>query len=203
MKKIKSVIFDWGGVLIENPAPGLMQYCAQKLKVSEEDFTKAHHKFSAEFQKNLIREETFWDRICRQLSVPKPAVRSLWSEAFKAAYIPREEMFSLAGSLQKSGYKTAVLSNTEVPAMQYFYRLQYDMFDVLIFSCAEGAIKPERKIFDVTIQKLGCTPEQSVFIDDNPEFINGAKNAGLYTILFESIGLTREKLAELGINLVD
>jgi epoxide hydrolase-like predicted phosphatase len=203
MKKIKSVIFDWGGVLIENPAPGLIQYCAQVLKVSQEDFAKVHHKFSVEFQKNLIPEETFWNRICRQLKVPKPGVRSLWSEAFKAAYIPRAGMFNLVASLQKSGYKTAVLSNTEIPAMQYFYQLQYDMFDVLVFSCAEGAIKPERKIFDLTIQKLDCLPEQSVFIDDNPEFINGAKNAGLNTILYKSTGLIREKLAEFGIKLTD
>jgi epoxide hydrolase-like predicted phosphatase len=199
MDKIISVIFDWGGVLIEDPAPGLMRYCAQVLKVSKEDYQKAYQKFSADFQKNLIREDTFWDRICRELKVQKPAIRSLWTEAFKAAYVPREEMFNLAASLKKSGYKTAVISNTEVPAMQYFYQLQYDMFDVMVFSCAEGTIKPQRKIFEMTIQKLGCAPEQSVFIDDNPEFIDAAKNAGLHTILFESAGQTREKLAELGI----
>lgn len=203
MKKIKSVIFDWGGVLIENPAPGLIQYCAKALKVSREDFSKTHHKFSMEFQKNLISEETFWDRICDQLNVPKPVVRSLWAKAFKAAYVPRVEIFNLAASVQKSGYKTAVLSNTEIPAMQYFYQLQYDMFDVLVFSCVEGAIKPERKIFDLTIQKLDCLPGQSIFIDDNPEFIDGAKNAGLNTILYKSAGLTREKLTELGVNLAD
>ena len=202
MDTITSVIFDWGGVLIEDPAPGLMRYCAQTLNVPKEEYQKAHQKFSSDFQKNLIREDTFWDRICRELKVPKPAVPSLWTDAFKAAYVPREEMFALAASLQKSGYKTAVLSNTEVPAMQYFYQLQYDMFDVLVFSCAEGTIKPERKIFDITGQKLGCSPEQSVFIDDNPEFIDAAKNAGLHVILFESTGRTTEKLAELGINQV-
>jgi len=199
MEKIKSVIFDWGGVLIEDPAPGLMQYCAQALNVSKEEYTKAHRKFSADFQKNLICEDAFWDRICRELKVQKPAVRSLWAEAFKAAYVPREEMFNLAALLKKSGYKTAVLSNTEVPAMHYFYQLQYDMFDVPVFSCAEGTMKPERKIFDVTIEKLSCNPRQSVFVDDNPAFIDAAKNAGLNTILFENVRRTKEKLAELGI----
>ena len=67
MEKIISVIFDWGGVLIEDPAPGLMQYCAQTLNVSKEEYEKAHQKFSADFQKNLVREDTFWDRICREL----------------------------------------------------------------------------------------------------------------------------------------
>ena len=202
MKKIISVIFDWGGVLIEDPAPGLMQYCAQSLNVSTQAYQKANRKYSADFQKNLICEETFWDGICRELKVPKPAVPSLWTDAFKAAYVPREEMFALAASLNNKGYKTAVISNTEVPAMQYFYQLQYDMFDVLVFSCAEGTIKPERTIFETTLRKLGRKPAQSVFIDDNPEFIDAAKNAGLHVILFESTGRTTEKLAELGINQV-
>ncbi|MCK4401063.1 hypothetical protein KAW08_02015 [bacterium] len=38
MKKIKAIIFDWGGVLIDNPAPDLMAYCAQTLRVSVEKF---------------------------------------------------------------------------------------------------------------------------------------------------------------------
>ena len=94
---------------------------------------------------------------------------------------------------------TAVLSNTEVPAMQYLYQLRCDMFDVLVFSCAEGTIKPEITIFEITLRKLGSTPAQSVFIDDNPEFIEAAKNAGFHTILFESTGRIRKTLAEFGI----
>ena len=59
METIKSVIFDWGGVLIDDPVPGLMQYCAKTLKVSKEDYIKAHSKFEADFQKGLICEDTF------------------------------------------------------------------------------------------------------------------------------------------------
>lgn len=72
MERIESVIFDWGGVLIDDPAPGLMQYCAQALAVSKEDYIKAHSKFAAEFQKDLISEDTFWERICSELNIPKP-----------------------------------------------------------------------------------------------------------------------------------
>ena len=108
-------------------------------------------------------------------------------------------MFNLASRLNKKGYKTAVISNTEVPAMQYFYQLRYDMFDALVFSCVEGTMKPERKIFEIALQKLGCTPEQSVFIDDNPEFIEAAKESGLYTILFESADQIKNELAEIGV----
>jgi len=197
MERIDSVIFDWGGVLIDDPAPGLMRYCAQALTVSKKDYLKAHSKFAADFEKNLIHEDTFWERICSELGVPRLKVPSLWADAFKAVYVPREDMFSLAEQLQKNGYKTALLSNTEAPAMQFFYQLRYDMFDVLVFSCAEGTRKPEKKIYELTIQKLGSQPEQSVFIDDKPEYINGAKQAGLNTILFENIRQLKNTLAEL------
>ena len=199
MERIESVIFDWGGVLIDDPAPGLMQYCAQALAVSKEDYIKAHSKFAADFQKDLISEDTFWERICSRLNIPKPKVHSLWADAFKAVYVPRKDMFSLAARLRKNGYKTALLSNTEAAAMQYFYQLQYDMFDVLVFSCAEGTRKPEKKIYELTIQKLGSRPGQSVFIDDKPEYINGAKEAGLNTILFENINQLKNALAKLGV----
>jgi putative hydrolase of the HAD superfamily len=199
MERIDSVIFDWGGVLIDDPAPGLMQYCAQALAVSEENYIKAHNKFAANFQKGLIGEDTFWERICGELKVPTPKVNSLWADAFKAAYAPREDMFSLAARLRKNGCKTALLSNTEAPAMQFFYQLQYDMFDVLVFSCAEGTRKPEREIYELTIQRLGSRPSQSVFIDDKAEYITGAKEAGLNTILFEDISQLKNALAELGV----
>ena len=199
MERIESVIFDWGGVLIDDPAPGLMRYCAQALAVSKEDYIKAHSKFAADLQKGLIGEDTFWERICGELDVPRPKADSLWADAFKAVYVPREEMFSLAARLRKNGYKTALLSNTEAAAMQYFYQLQYNMFDVLVFSCAEGTRKPEKKIYELTVQRLGSQPGQSVFIDDKPEYINGAKEAGLNTILFENLNQLKNALAELGV----
>lgn len=199
MEVIESVIFDWGGVLIEDPAPGLVKYCSEALAVSKEDYIKANDKFAADFQKGLISEDIFWERMCNGLGVSKPKVPSLWFDAFKAAYMPREEMFSLAAGLGKKGYKMAFLSNTEKPAMRYFHQFGYDVFDVLVFSCAEGTSKPERRIYELTVQRLGSEAGQSVFIDDKPEYINGAQQAGLNTILFESISQVKNELAGLGV----
>jgi len=201
MEAIKSVIFDWGGVLIEDPAPGLMQYCAKALRVSKEDYMKAHSKNADDFQKGLMCEDTFWERICSELKVPMPKANSLWAEAFKASYVPRDDMFSMAASLQENGYKAAVLSNTEVPAMEYFHQLRYDMFDVLVFSCAEGVQKPDRKIYELTLEKLGSLPEQSVFIDDKPQYINSAKEVGINTIIFRNIKQVKSELSRLRVKI--
>lgn len=202
METIKSVIFDWGGVLIDDPNPGLMQYCAKALRLSRETYIETHSKFAGGFQKGMVCEDEFWGKICSELNVSKPDIPSLWAEAFEAAYVPRNGMFSMAASLQENGYKTAVLSNTEVPAMQYFHQQQYDMFDVLVFSCAEGIQKPDRKIYELTLEKLGSQPRQSVFIDDNPEYINGAKEVGINTVLFENIDQVQDELNRLGVKIV-
>jgi hypothetical protein len=47
--RIEAVLFDWGGVLIENPAPGLMDYCAKALGVSVEDYVRAHNQHGEAF----------------------------------------------------------------------------------------------------------------------------------------------------------
>ena len=75
------------------------------------------------------------------------------------------------------------------------------MFDVLVFSCAEGTRKPERKIYELTIEKLGSQPGQSVFIDDKPEYINGAKEVGIVAILFQSVKQVKDKLARLSVEI--
>ncbi len=201
MKTIKSVIFDWGGVLIDDPNPGLMQYCAKALRVSSETYIETHSKFADDFQKGAIHEDEFWGKVCSELNAPKPDIPSLWAEAFEAAYVPRNGTFSIASSLQENGYRTAVLSNTEVPAMQYFHQQKYDMFDVLVFSCAEGIQKPDRKIYELTLEKLGSQPRQSVFIDDNPEYINGAKAVGINTILFQNTDQVKDELNRLGVKI--
>jgi len=201
METIKSVIFDWGGVLIDDPAPGLMQYCAKALKVSKEEYIKAHRKFEADFQKGLISEDVFWEQICNELNVPKPKNPSLWAEAFEAAYVPRDSMFSMAAWLQENGYRTAVLSNTEVPAMQLFHLRRYDMFDVTVFSCLEGVKKPDREIYELTLKKLGSEPEQAIFIDDKQEYINGAKEVGINTVLFQNIDQVKDELIRLGVKI--
>ena len=201
METIKSVIFDWGGVLIEDPAPGLTRYCAKALCAAREDYIKAHSTFADDFHKGLICEDVFWEKICSELNVPKPKVRSLWTEAFQAAYVPRADMFSTAASLKENGYRTAVLSNTEAPAMQYFLQQRYDMFDVLVFSCAEGVKKPNRKIYELTLKKLGSGPEQAIFIDDKQEYIDGAKEVGINTVLFQNIDQVKDELGQLGVKI--
>jgi len=199
MEKIESVIFDWGGVLIDDPRPGLLRYCSEAFGVPLEDYTPVNDLFLDEFHKGKISEESFWLQISSKLGKSMPAARSQWYEAFRSAYVPKQEMFRLASSLHDKGYKTAFLSNTELPAVEFFHEQGYDIFDVLVFSCVEGVMKPERRIYEITLERLGSKAGQAVFIDDRQDYIRGAKDVGLNTILFKTIDQVKDELIGLGV----
>ena len=197
MDKIESVIFDWGGVLIDDPRPGLLKYCSEAFGVPLEDYTPVHDSFLEEFGKGKISDERFFQQISEKLGKSMPPAK--WYDAFRLAYVPKQEMFRLASSLHDKGYKTAFLSNTELPAVKFFHEQNYDMFDVLIFSYVEGLEKPDRRIYEITLERLGSKPGQAVFIDDRQDYIRGARDVGLNTILFKSIDQVKDDLAGLGV----
>ena len=199
MGEIKAVVFDWGGVLIDDPAAGLVRYCSRALGVTTEQFGEAHEKYITEFQKGLISELQFWEKICNDLNISTPKGYSLWGEAFRDVYSPKEKMFHLATTLKKNSYKTGLLSNTEAPAVECFYEHNYQMFDVVVFSCTEKTIKPERTIYDVTLSKLGTKPSETVFIDNRKDYIQGARQVGMKTVLFKDPSDTIDKLISYSI----
>ena len=197
--KINSIIFDWGGVLIDDPGPPMIEYCYGALGVSEEVYNEAVGKFISDFRIGRIEEAPFWELVCAELNVDVPNHESLWGEAFEAVYRSKPEMFALARGLGNRGYSVALLSNTEMPCVDYFHKQGYEFFDELIFSCLEGTKKPQREIYELAVVRLKCQPEQAVFIDDRPNCVKGARAAGLHTIWFESSKQTMRELARLGI----
>lgn len=199
MEAIESVIFDWGGVLIDDPRPGLLRYCAEAFGVSQDDYTPVHDSFLDEFHVGAMSEQKFWHEISLELSKPAPKVPSLWYEAFRSAYVPRPDVFSLACSLSEKGYRTALLSNTELPAVRFLHEQNYRMFDVFVFSCDEGIAKPDRKIYEITLERLGSESQRTVFTDDRPDYIQGAREAGLNAILFENIDQLKNELTRLAV----
>jgi putative hydrolase of the HAD superfamily len=73
------------------------------------------------------------------------------------------------------------------------------MFDVTVFSCAEGTRKPEKKIYQILLTKLRVKPQETVFVDDRSEFIRGAETIGIHGILFQNIDQLRSDLSSLSV----
>ncbi len=199
--KIASVIFDLGGVLIEQPIPAMMNYCAERLTVSPQDLLRAHERHAPDFQRGRIDEAVYWERVCGEMGVPCRSDGFLWGSAFRFAYSEYSDIFLLADLLHRKNYRIGLLSDTEVPSMNFFLSRGYGQFDFLVFSCREGFIKPDRRIFELALARSGVAAERTVFIDDRPANVEGAKKAGIRTVLFRDPGQVKNELAAMGVQI--
>ena len=52
----------------------------------------------------------------------------------------------------------------------------------LIQSAKEGVRKPHRKIYEITLNRIGCGPEECIFLDDIGLNLKAARAMGINTI---------------------
>lgn len=184
---IKAAIFDWGGVLIDEPSEGLKKFCAEMVGLSPEIFDSFFQSYSHLFHTGRITESEVWEEIGKKLNRKIDHSGSIWKEAVLSVFREKEGMFELVRELRDSGLKTGFLSNTEMPAYEVFLEKGMDkMFDRAVFSCIEGIAKPDKEIYMLACERLGVLPGEAVFIDDKKENVKGAETAGLEVILFEN-----------------
>ena len=200
MSKIKAVIFDWGGVLIDNPAEGLVKYCSDHIGVTTDEFNKIFLDYYIDFQRGILPESKMWAGICARLGVGLPDSDSLWGDAVRATFVEKDETFNLIKDLKRKGLKIGFLSNTEMPSMLYFEEMKYADrcgFDAIVFSCAEKCVKPEEKIYSIAINRLGIQANEAIFIDDRNDFLIGAERIGIKGLLYNNPEQVKKDLDNL------
>jgi epoxide hydrolase-like predicted phosphatase len=201
MTGIKAVIFDWGGVLVHDPVPVMMEQCSARLKIPVKELMKIYNEYAHDFQTNKISEERLWKEITGRLKIKQMPPGSIWMNAFMQAYKPDEEMFKLVNILKSKKVKIGLLSNTEKSVMEYFHKLNYQDIDVAVFSCQEGMTKPDLKIYKIILSRMKVKAQDTIFIDDRYENIEGAENAEMKTILFKDPEQVKKELINFGVDL--
>ena len=195
---IKAIIFDWGGVLIDETLGEMNKYCADVLCVNVESYNIARREGFDSFARGDITENKFWQIVCNKLNVDIPNVESLWGDAVEEVFNEKIEMFELIDKLRGQGYKIGFLSNTEMPAVKYWQKNDYEKyFDEAVFSCVEHIAKPDREIYQLICERLGVLPEEAIFIDDKDEYVDGAVAIGIKGIVFENEKQVKAKLSVL------
>jgi epoxide hydrolase-like predicted phosphatase len=93
-------------------------------------------------------------------------------------------------------YRTALLSNSFIGARERECgRYRFDeMCDLIIYSHEVGMAKPDRRIYELTCQRLSLQPAEIVFLDDAKRCVAGALDAGLHAILYRG---TAQAIADL------
>ncbi|MEN3013506.1 MAG: HAD family phosphatase [Endomicrobiia bacterium] len=186
---IKAVIFDWGGVIIKDPAYKMLKFCADFLRVDKHRLEIVYSKYKEKFQKGKITENQLFDKMISELNLKvkiKPKF-SLWKKAVRKIFKVNKRIIYLIKKLKKQNYKIAILSNTEVPAVEYFYEKGFNKyFDVKVFSCEVGFVKPQKEIYKIALKRLKSKPQEVIFIDDNEEYVNSAKKIKINAVLFKN-----------------
>ena len=186
-QNLKAFIFDWGGVLIENPAQKLVEFCADFFGVLPKVLAPLILKYIKLFEIGAIGEQQMWNDICDELNVPQKQInKSVWGSAIFSVFKAYPEMLVVLEILKNKGYLLGFLSNTEPPAVSFFMNvLKWSKyFDVCIFSCTEQVAKPHQEIYLRVCDLLKTPVENVLMIDDKPENIEGAQKAGLQGYLF-------------------
>lgn len=87
--------------------------------------------------------------------------------------------------LRSEGIKIAVLTNNfwvdrarQLPT----HSLDPKFFDVIVESCRVGLSKPDKRFYQIALDKLGVEATESVFIDDLGVNLKSAKEMGFKTI---------------------
>ncbi|MFI4910816.1 MAG: HAD family hydrolase [Sedimentisphaeraceae bacterium JB056] len=196
---VKTIIFDWGGVLIDPPAANIINYCSRVTGISGEDFMNAYRQIEFDFYRGTISEPQLWQHICSVNGIDTPAEclnegRSKWLMAFDTAYKPRPEMFKIIADLKNNGYKIGLLSNAELPVLTYFEEEIYEDFDFSVFSCIEQMAKPDAEIYHLAAEKAQMPAEKCLFVDDKEENTNAAEKIGMKAIHFKNFDDFKEKL---------
>jgi 2-haloacid dehalogenase len=74
-----------------------------------------------------------------------------------------------------------------------------DWFDGLVVSGEEGVAKPDRRIFELLLERFGLVPAATLFVDDAAANVAAARAVGLDAVRFRDAGRLRRELAARGL----
>jgi putative hydrolase of the HAD superfamily len=194
VSQIRAVISDFGGVLT-NPLweafagwnervgadPGVLGMALQK--AAEE---LGEHPLYA-LEKGHMTEAEFTAVVQAQL--PDDIQLEGFREIYFSHLHPNEPMIELMRDLRGRGLRMAMLTNN-VREWEPLWRAKLpvdEIFEVVVDSAFVGMRKPEREIYELTLERLGdVRPEECVFVDDVDVNCAMAAELGMTAVHYQS-----------------
>lgn len=172
---IRAIIFDCFGVLV---ADGWHPFKHRYFKDDPEKDDEAS-KLGDLSNNGSINYEQFLQQIGELAGL---SARQVGREISQNA--PNIELFEYIDSV-KGKYKIGMLSNAASNWLdELFTPEQLDVFDGTVLSFDIGVNKPGKEAYIATAKKLGCRPEECVFIDDIQLYVEAAKAIGMHAIQY-------------------
>jgi putative hydrolase of the HAD superfamily len=196
-KAVKAAVFDLGGVLIEGGPREVVAF-GERVGLTPERWEPVRRELFgndsawARLERGEISFEAFVEELKRRVVAAGGAIDDATARAFMGRPEPMAETTTIRTAMVeavralKSVMPTALLTNNIMEWREGWSALFDDptLFDVVIDSSAVGARKPERRIYEVTQQRLGVAHEEIFFVDDIGQNLKAARALGWHTLLF-------------------
>lgn len=185
---IKAIIFDCFGVLVVSGT--------ESMKHDFPHLSQQLHDLTLRSDYGYMNRSEFDDAISELTGVPRAEVEArYWQQNVRS-----EPVFEWVRMLKTEGiYKIGLLSNIGKEWLDDFLPIgeRKTLFDDEVLSGVVGIVKPDLRIFELMAEKLGVETYECVMIDDILENVEGAKQAGMQTVLFGTLEQARSDLQEV------
>jgi glucose-1-phosphatase len=200
MKKYRNIILDLGGVILDIDY-NLTIEAFRRLGIKDASFLyskSSQIKLFDELEKGNISDEDFFSairRICNS-AISDNEIRNAWNALLIG--LP-EENVNLLRELKKE-YRLYLLSNTNSIHEKAYRKMitgQFgnfifdDLFEKMYLSHHLHLRKPDIEIFRYVINDARLNTEETIFIDDSPQHVEGGLKAGI-----RSFHLKEQKLKD-------
>lgn len=199
--KIKTIIFDFGKVIGNFDFQPTLDKLLPHSKLTQEEIFIAIRESNLEhrYETGAISSDEFLHQFCAvcQLSCSADVVAAAWTDIFW----PNDDVCKLIPQLSRN-YRLQLGSNTNDLHARRFLDQFADVlshFAALSLSHQVGYRKPHGGFYQHCVDRSGHAAEECLFIDDLPANVQGAKDAGLQSLLYSDIQSLHAEFEKLGI----
>ncbi len=199
MHDIKLVIFDLGNVLINHDAEIFLKDFMQvsgKDRQSVVDIFK--NAYSGKFDTGQSSARDFYNNIIKGLEVKLSFqdFKNIYCNIFKEHSDFKPFVYQIM-----ENFNTSILSNIDELHHNYIINNWPWVLDIKdwFVSYKMGMVKPDINIYNEVLNKMGFKAQETVFIDDREDNIQGAKKAGLNAVHFSDTENAVNELNKLGL----
>jgi len=194
---LKAIVSDFGGVLT---SPLLDSFIAfQELSgIPLEALGKAMGKLAEregahplfELETGRMSEASFLRVLTQELKAELGRQVTLhgFGERYFENLQPNERLIEYMRELRTRGYKMAICTNN-VREWEPLWRAKLpvdEIFDVVVDSAYVGSRKPERRIYEITLERLGVPPSAALLLDDVERNCEAARELGITSVVYRS-----------------
>ncbi len=199
--KITAITFDLGNVLVKVDHQRFCRRLAALAGLTPQEVFTQVFESSLEpgYDTGRISSREFYERITAHFGVTLPYSRfsQLWCDIF-------DPMEGMAAPVQRLAdrFPLFLLSNTNSLHFDYIRERFGEIlqpFRAFVLSYQVGSRKPEAAIYQALIRQVGRPPEEILFLDDKPAFVEAAGQQGLAAWQFRSPQELQQELARHGL----